>query len=63
MKQVCKDCRDRSVGCHGTCQKYLEAKAEHEKEAAKIRKITNDQIDADSFKIQSIASTKRRQRR
>ena len=22
---VCKDCSDRKVGCHGTCERYLKA--------------------------------------
>lgn len=27
----CKDCADRVVGCHATCEKYIEEKAENER--------------------------------
>ena len=34
MKQinVCRDCKNRKIGCHAECKKYLEAKAEYEAE-------------------------------
>lgn len=28
--QYCKDCEERHVGCHGTCERYLEAKSRHD---------------------------------
>lgn len=29
--KCCKDCQDRHIGCHGSCQRYLdEAKAANE---------------------------------
>lgn len=28
MKAPCKDCPDRQVGCHSTCEKYIEFKKE-----------------------------------
>lgn len=34
----CYGCTDRKVGCHGTCEKYLSAKEEIEKENAVIRR-------------------------
>lgn len=27
---TCKDCKDRTVGCHSTCKKYIKEKAEYE---------------------------------
>lgn len=27
MVLTCKDCTERTVGCHGRCEKYLKAKA------------------------------------
>lgn len=36
MKSVCYNCPDRAVvgnrSCHSTCEKYLNAKAEHDRE-------------------------------
>jgi len=34
----CKDCADRVPGCHGTCEKYLKQKAEHDAEKAEAKK-------------------------
>lgn len=31
MTKVCKDCTDRYPACWGSCSKYQEARAEHEK--------------------------------
>ena len=33
----CKDCQERSVGCHSTCERYLEARAAHEKHEAQLK--------------------------
>lgn len=30
-KKTCKDCKDRFVGCHGTCTYYIERSKRHEK--------------------------------
>lgn len=27
---TCKDCKDRTIGCHSTCKKYIKEKAEYE---------------------------------
>ena len=35
VQAPCKDCPDRAVGCHGTCEKYAEYK-----EACKMQKQT-----------------------
>ena len=31
---TCKDCKDRKVGCHGYCERYLEARMKHDNQAA-----------------------------
>ena len=60
MKSVCYQCPDRAVGCHGTCKKYLEAKAAHEQaRAAKLADALEHQ-DAEGVKRRSIAKIKRR---
>lgn len=45
FKGCCKDCKDRNETCHTTCEKYLQAKAEHE-EMLKL-------IEAEKHKFQS----------
>lgn len=42
FKGCCKDCTDRNETCHSTCEKYIQAKAEHEE----MRKL----IDAEKSK-------------
>lgn len=43
----CKDCEDRSVGCHSICQKYIAAKekVEQEKKNPKAEQALNVQIE------------------
>lgn len=31
MKPPCYECQDRTVGCHGKCEKYISWNKEHEK--------------------------------
>lgn len=38
MNFPCKDCNDRNVGCHGTCEKYKVAKEKHKDEIEKGRR-------------------------
>lgn len=45
---VCKDCPDRKIGCHATCQKYIEQSEQNRKEKLCIweaRKIDEAQRD------------------
>ena len=39
MITTCKDCPDRTIGCHSTCGKYLAQKAEHDLETERIRNL------------------------
>lgn len=32
----CQECKDRQVGCHGTCEKYSKWAEEYKKEKTKI---------------------------
>ena len=34
---VCKDCTDRKVGCHSTCERYIQDKARHDQLRKEIR--------------------------
>lgn len=34
-KAPCKDCPDRQVGCHSTCEKYIEFKKEADEQRLK----------------------------
>lgn len=60
-----KDCPERSVTCHGTCKRYLDARAANEKERQEIRKKAKYQDDYDNYKnniIENIRESKRRRK-
>ena len=59
-KYPCKDCPDRVVGCHSTCQKYQEARAEHTRNTMEILKVKKEQEGMDSYKCRVIIETKKR---
>lgn len=43
----CIDCKDRKMGCHATCEKYLADKKKHLKEKEKIsasRRANNEYL-------------------
>ena len=37
MDNACKDCTERQVGCHATCEKYKEFVAENERKRELMR--------------------------
>lgn len=41
-KAPCKDCKDRHLGCHDTCEKYLEFKHENETYKNLVREINRE---------------------
>ena len=51
LSTVCLDCPDRFPGCHGTCKKYLEAKAELEAEKVIVREQKLKNRDIDDFRF------------
>jgi hypothetical protein len=45
MKYVpCRFCKERTIGCHGRCEKYLDYKAEREK-VLEIKRRENAEIE------------------
>ena len=56
MTFPCRDCVDRNVGCHGSCEKYLLARAERDKALETKRQIGcsydyhNDSVAKNRFK-------------
>ena len=51
MTGPCKDCKDRSVTCHSTCEKYLEFRKMMEEEYKK-RKAAYDVGESKCISIQ-----------
>lgn len=55
----CYKCAERHMGCHGSCERYLAEKAEHETERAKLRAAWQKQNDIDSYQKETASHLKR----
>lgn len=63
MIKCCKDCTDRTVGCHSVCPKYLEEKRIHEEQLEEKRQRMNkDRIRTEFVQSGVVKSVKRRRR-
>lgn len=54
VSSPCKDCVDREIGCHSTCEKYINFQREREAYNKKVREARKKESDILSFKIDSI---------
>ena len=61
-KFPCFKCAERDVGCHSTCQKYLEAKAKQNEAWLERRDAQRAEADFRDFKIVSIEKTMKKRR-
>ena len=55
---VCKDCADREIGCHGTCEKYITAKKGWDEERSKIYAERSKTIEYDTFRFDAVCKRK-----
>lgn len=60
MNYPCKDCADRTVGCHSTCKKYLSVKSAYKTETSIINKAKTEQDDFDDYKVRAVTATKKK---
>lgn len=42
LKAPCKGCADRHLGCHASCDRYIEYKTEHAKQQTFIRRLDEE---------------------
>ena len=56
----CKNCEDRTLGCHSRCEKYLAAKAAHKKSADLMWKMKSEENDVADFLVDSKRKSKKR---
>lgn len=47
---VCKDCTERHMGCHGTCERYKAQKAERDAERDAINRKKMNEYAMESHK-------------
>ena len=55
---TCKDCTERHLKCHASCQKYLDAKAKHAEEMELKAKDVASQLY--QYKVESIRKYRKR---
>ena len=60
---VCKDCPDRQIGCHGTCERYIRQRQKAEKEKELIRKNRNKEEQLRQRSIEGIQRMRRPKKR
>lgn len=53
----CRNCENREVGCHATCDRYINWKAEHIK--SKRKRFEQKQTDYQYMAVASIRKAKR----
>lgn len=58
-KFPCKDCKDRAVGCHSKCEKYLTAWEEHQNFMREYKAKRESEEDVNDFKLKTIYATQR----
>lgn len=49
VTQPCKDCPDRHIGCHSTCDRYTEFCRENQEQKDAIRAIRAEKIQLLNF--------------
>lgn len=63
MGNVCYLCTDRHPACQSTCEKYLAARAEHDRKTAEAKKKYLADKDVDYFRYNSVCKYKKRMRK
>lgn len=59
----CKDCSDRHVGCHATCERYLEWQTTYYEYKEKVFTERSKQNRLDKYSIDRSIAAKKRYRR
>ena len=62
MKNPCKDCAERHVGCHGTCESYKDWKAENDAKKAEQQKKRIEEYAFNSYRVGVRMHAKKRAR-
>lgn len=62
MKQitVCKDCKDRVLGCHSTCERYIKDKERYLKEKEMIEEAKRGEKEIDNYEHKRLSKCRKR---
>jgi hypothetical protein len=53
-KAPCQDCSDRTVGCHGTCEKYAKYRKDRNKLRRELKKKAKEDYTARSYMVDAV---------
>lgn len=61
--KCCRDCTERHLGCHGTCERYKKEQADMLASREEIRKQKEKDIPYENYKFASIDKMRKAQRK
>lgn len=61
--ECCKDCTERKVGCHSSCEAYQKEKAAYEAYCRDIRNKKRNENNIRGFKVEMILKIHRKKQR
>ena len=61
--KCCRECTERHLGCHGTCERYKAEQAEMQASREEIRKQKEKDIPYENYKFASIDKMRKAQKR
>ena len=56
----CRECKDRDIGCHGYCEKYLDFCEKNEKHRQERYKLNRQRYEAGAYISASIKRNKKK---
>ena len=59
VQAPCKDCTERTVGCHGTCEKYAKYIKDRNKLRHELKKKVYEERDMDNYVIDAVYRSQR----
>lgn len=60
---VCKDCTERAVGCHGSCERYKDAKAAYDAKVEQKWENIRNEVTIGRYIKQSVARNRKARER
>lgn len=58
----CKDCQDRTIGCHSTCEKYISQREAHDEELKRIYENKQTDVMMSNYEIRGKYKTIKRRK-
>lgn len=63
MINCCKDCEDRTIECHGRCERYIEEKRKYDEKRKEMFKLKDNDRMLRSHEIGTVERMKKKKTR